>query len=241
MQHCHQLRLLHLLVQFDRRPALGQMPQLSDFAPALLQCRCIGRLAFVVFVALGLVACVPQPPVYRYDDPGMRAALARIPHVRIDFVRQHDAVSCGLAVTESVARAWGVRANQAVLYRKYPPKNAKKGYSLGELRAIAEHLGMKAYILRADADFLVRTIAKGRPVIVAIKARPRPRIRPIGAAGLMVMRLFVREYDHFVVVIGLDTAQVAVMDPVQGFYLIAHADFLAMWRKMHHAALLIAL
>lgn len=174
------------------------------------------------------------------ENTELKFRLEHIPHINVSYVKQLDAVTCGLAALQSVAQYWGVVLDQSQLFKTRPPKNTESGYSLGELSEFATEAGFTAFVIRADQAFLEKQISKGRPLIVALKIKPLLPVNiPNGLSGLVV-KAITPSYNHFVVLMGIGNDQVAVMDPVQGYYLLNIDEFNEMWKKMSNVVLLAA-
>ena len=199
----------------------------------------LARLCLII-VVYGLLAACVQLPVRDYNNPRLQKQLSKLTHVKLPFVRQSSPVTCGLATLESVSRYWEVIIDQDQVYRRYPPKNTTDGYSLGEIKNIASRYGLRSYIVKVDIAFLKRMIKKGRPIIVAIKARPRSLLRYTGGLSGKIIQKISPNYNHFVVVMGFNDTRFVVMDPVQGFYQINMIAFEKAWRSMGYAAFLVA-
>jgi ABC-type bacteriocin/lantibiotic exporter with double-glycine peptidase domain len=121
----------------------------------------------------------------------------------VPFVKQ-EKEGCGAAVTAMVMQYWQKKqghaidasADQAHIQQAIFSKPAHGAYA-SDLKEYLEQHGFRAFSLRGDWDLLQQHLAKGRPLIVALKPRS-------GDAPL-----------HYVVVAGLDESVVLMNDPAQ--------------------------
>lgn len=111
--------------------------------------------------------------------PGMLALLAGLctaqpPTLEIPFIQQQKN-GCGAASVAMVMRYWNqhsaspssIPSPLEVYQRLYRPE--LKGIQLAGMKRFLEQQGYQAYSLRGQWDDLEQNLAKGRPVIVALK------------------------------------------------------------------------
>ncbi len=123
------------------------------------------------------------------------AAAQSGPWLDVPFVRQREE-GCGAAAIAMVMRYWGREADDAAILRALHDRQLR-GIRASELARYFREHGFRAFEFRADWDDLVAHIAKGRPLVIALRE---------GAGAL-----------HYVVVAGVDTAGgvVLVNDPAR--------------------------
>ena len=180
-------------------------------------------LALLSF-SLGLAGCASTP----LATQDMRANhLENIAHVRFTIQEQSNPTSCGAAVVASALTYWGIESTEAEILDKYPPVSPE-GYSLAQLREIMEAKGLRAFIIRGNADELRKEISKGRPVILPIRV-VSGTLRPIIEISAFVVRYVAERFaprdNHFVVGIGYSLAgsgaqEILLADPASGIRMI---------------------
>ncbi len=201
--------------------------------------RIVVRILLSVLLLFLLSGCT-STPIYKLDDERLRQQLTGVIYLKLPFVDQIAGTTCGLATLESVIRYWGILVDQKTLLKKFPPKDAVNGYSLRELKGISENLGLHAFVLAGNPGMLRKLVSKGRPLIVALKAKPVMQEGSLLPGISRLLNSILMEREHFVVVAGLDDNRVLVMDPAQGYYFIETRGFNSMWGYMKNASLLIA-
>jgi predicted double-glycine peptidase len=177
-------------------------------------------------------------------------------YAEVEVVKQSEPRSCGLAVLACVLRYWDRPVTEAGLLAKYPVRTGQ-GHSLQTLQGIAQDQGLLAFALSlragalgSPAAQLSEQIAKGRPVIVAVRlpqgryfGEPVPvlgtldarTVRPFG----LVPSSSGEEYKlHYVVVFGEDATRYLLMDPAYGILTVPRTSLLQWWSDLGHAALL---
>lgn len=205
--------------------------------------------------ALALSSCtsaVPQVPT----APDFAEAHRDFTYAEVEVVRQSAPRSCGLAALACVLRYWERPVTEAALLARHPVGGGH-GHSLQSLQAIAREHGLLAFALSlapgpdgSPAARLSEQIAKGRPVIVAVRlpqgryfGDPVPVIGTLDARTLRPFGLVPssrgEEYKlHYVVVFGEDPSRYLVMDPAYGIVTVPRASLLPWWGDLGHAALL---
>ncbi len=146
------------------------------------------------FIATPQLTATPPPTA----SPPLTAAppLTASPPLTVPFFRQ-EKNGCGAASLAMVAHYW--RPNEA------PPHAAiytrlidaeRKGILLSALKTYFEEIGFQAFTLRGQWSDLKQHLAKGRPIIVALKAGRSPRL-------------------HFAVLTGVEEQHVWLNDPTR--------------------------
>jgi cellulose synthase operon protein C len=148
------------------------------------------------------------------------AGLLAAVHLVVPFIpQQRD--TCGAASLAMVLRYWGVPANHDEIARAVV-HSGERGVAGSRLEAFARGQGLFALAYEGDLAQLQDSLAKGRPVIVAL------------ATG--------RGLHHDVVVTGFDdaTREVVLHDPSEGRdRRLAAAAFEKRWGQAQHWALLV--
>jgi hypothetical protein len=145
---------------------------------------------------------------------------------------------------------------EADLLARHPVRSGQ-GHSLQTLQAIAQEHGLLAYAVSmapgpagSPSAQLSRHLAKGRPVIVAVRL-PQGRyfggeIPVLGTLDARTLRPFGmvpsstgQEFKHhYVVVFGEDPTRYLLMDPAYGIVSVPRKSLLEWWGDVGHAALL---
>ena len=87
---------------------------------------------------------------------------------RVKYVKQLDQKGCGAATISSLLEYWDKPVSYESIVLNYPP-TAAEGYAVGELKYIASKYGLVAYSLQMSEKHLKENLAKGRPIIIAVK------------------------------------------------------------------------
>jgi ABC-type bacteriocin/lantibiotic exporter with double-glycine peptidase domain len=148
------------------------------------------------------------------------AGLLAAVHLAVPFVSQQKD-TCGAASLAMVLRYWGVPANHDEIAGAVV-ESGEKGIAGSRLEAFARSRGLFALAYEGDLAQLRDSLAKGRPVIVAL------------ATG--------RGLHHDVVVTGFDdtTHEVVLHDPSEGRdRRLATKAFEKRWGQAQHWALLV--
>jgi len=194
----------------------------------------------IVISTLLLSGCI-NLPIREINDKGLQDDLVGMSYIDLPYVEQETPISCGLAVTQSVTQYWDTPIDQSLTFKEMPPEDTAEGYSLAELKdIITRRSKLKAFIIKGDEALLNKMVAKGRPIIVAIRSEARSFIEPPFEFMRRLVRIIAPEFKHYIVVIGIDKSRVAVMDPAQGYYVIEQKRFAQIWAEMGNASLLIA-
>ncbi|OOZ40945.1 hypothetical protein BOW53_05290 [Solemya pervernicosa gill symbiont] len=180
-------------------------------------------------------------PIKESGERAFQREFAGMTYIKVPYVEQESAVTCGVAVIQSVSDFWGSPIDQQTMLVDHPPADTEEGYSLAELKTIVKrHSRLKAFVLKANGKLLEQMIAKGRPVIVAVRTEPRPYIETPFEFTRRLVRILAEEYNHYIAVIGINKEKVAIMDPAQGFYVMKRDRFNTIWAELGNASLLIA-
>jgi ABC-type bacteriocin/lantibiotic exporter with double-glycine peptidase domain len=141
------------------------------------------------------------------DDPGWRAVRA------VPYVHQHDHDDCGVAAAAMVLGYWKRAAPEAVPV-------PEGGLHATEVKTLLEDGGLRSFVIEGTFEDLEHELSAGRPVIVGtVEAIDRRHAR-----------------SHYVVVVALDDARVAMMDPAVGLQQLPRAQFGREWAAAAHTA-----
>ena len=148
--------------------------------------------------------------------------------------RQDSAASCGAHALASVINYWRPSSTSGDnIYTTTPPADPH-GYTLAELQTLAIRQGLVASAVRMDKAGIIDELEHGRPVLVPVvvpaffvdrRAIPGANAPVIGiAAGALRNQLarvseitHMAMVNHYVVVVGYDHDQFAIVEPVMGF------------------------
>jgi len=212
------------------------------------------RLAACGAVGLGLAACAStvHPSTSAASFAGQ---FADFTYAEVEVVRQSDPRSCGLAALACVLRYWDRPVSEGALVAQHPVTSGV-GHSLQTLQRIAQKEGLLAFALSlrpslagSPSDQLSEQIAKGRPVILAVRI-PQGRyfgkeLPVLGTVDARTLRPFGlvpsatgEEYKlHYVVVFGEDQSRYLLMDPAYGIVSVPRPALLRWWGDVGYAAL----
>ena len=191
---------------------------------------------FAVITALALGGCA-------YGEASLRDFSTRHPGADIlpvEFVKQRAAADSGPAALTSVARYWGTDTEARAIAEQAAPANPALGYSIGELHAASERLGLASARLLEQPDYMMGLLNECIPVIAPV-AKPYERrdIFDFMLSSMLsqwIVNSLVGEEEptinHYVVVLGADDQLVYVLDPQDGYQAIKRAEFLAHWRQL---------
>ncbi|MFT3728363.1 MAG: C39 family peptidase [Terricaulis sp.] len=148
--------------------------------------------------------------------------------------RQDSAASCGAHALASVINYWRHGATTGdSLYAHTPPADPH-GYTLAELQTLAANNGLVASAVRMDKAGIIDELEHGRPVLVPVivpaffvdrRALPGANAPGIGVVSSALRNQMARVSEmthmamvnHYVVVVGYDRDQFAIVEPVMGF------------------------
>jgi hypothetical protein len=157
----------------------------------------------------------------------------------VEFVKQREAADCGAAALTSVARYWGTEIATGLIFKEWAPANPAFGYSIGELHAASDRLGLASARLLEQPDYVMALVDEGVPVIAPV-AKPYER-RDVFDFMLasMISRLIVNAFvgseptvNHYVVLLGADEQLVYLLDPQDGYRVMARTEFLDRWSDL---------
>jgi hypothetical protein len=157
----------------------------------------------------------------------------------VEFVKQREAADCGAAALTSVANFWGAEVPVGSIFKQWAPANPAFGYSIGELHAASDKLGLASARLLEQPDYVMGLVDAGVPVIAPIeKPYERRDIFDFMLAS-MLSRLIVNAFvgaeptvNHYVVLLGADEQLVYLLDPQDGYRVMARAEFLEHWNDL---------
>lgn len=189
-------------------------------------------------VVLLLNACSTSQSIQSVKDPTFQSKIGKGDYVSVKFHRQVNAVSCGAAVLASLFDYWQVSMRQREILQRYPPAS-KIGYTLGELKSIANTKNLKAFSFSGSIGQLRAQIRKGRPSVVLLHVNAKYIGRSTQFANIL-SGTNAKEYSHFVIVVGINRQTLWLLDPVLGLKSVKRKFFLKLWQKSQNATLLLA-
>lgn len=227
----------------------------TEMKGALRQGRASVSLAALAAAIVGLTGCAGTVP-QSTKEPAFTGRYGSYTYAEVEAVRQSTAKSCGLAALSCVLKYWEKPVTEAELLAKFPVRSGL-GHSLETLRAIAQEQGLMAFAVSfqpgrsgSPAAQLSQQLAKGRPVIAAVKlpqgryfSDPVPIIGTLDARTVRPFGLVPatggQEYKlHYVVVIGESGDRYLLMDPAYGIVSVPSVALLPWWGDLGYAALL---
>jgi len=155
---------------------------------------------------------------------------------RVKYVEQIDKRGCGAATLSSVLSYWDKPVTYESIVSKYPSTSVK-GYSVGELKSIAVKYNLLAYSMQMSEKILKKNLAKGRPVIVAVK---KYIFKYIGMLPDFIPFKDKVTYSHFLVIFGFSEKGYWVMDPAEGYMYLTAESLREMWKPQRFVGLLIS-
>ncbi|MDI9245378.1 cysteine peptidase family C39 domain-containing protein [Marinobacter sp. CHS3-4] len=167
---------------------------------------------------------------------------------RLQATEQLESYSCGSAALSSVVNYWsspdGKQLTEEEILSNFPPRDTDAGYSLGELKAIAKSQGFRAFSFQSDLKFLKGQLEKKRPIIVVLRLKQKIPVfkflHYLPITGSLAEWLL-DDYEHMVVVVGLDEKGVQVMDPADGeFVAFRIEEFNQSWEALGNPILLVS-
>jgi predicted double-glycine peptidase len=153
-------------------------------------------------------------------------------------VRQDGRYSCGPACLAAVAAYWGTDLGR---FRTAGPATLAAETNGAQLRALAETLGLQAYVYRGSLDDSERNLRQGRPLIVMIPRPANPQGFPGGLLGEFTRLISERlpRPSHWVTLTGYgENGDAIVMDPASGPLRIRREKFLADWKSLDNTCVL---
>ena len=192
------------------------------------------RIIAVAFGALTLGACAyGEASLDKFTTTHKGAEI-----LPVEFVKQKEPADCGAAALTSVSRFWGIDVAAGSIFKYWAPANHTFGYSIAELHAASDKLGLSSSRLLEEPDYVLKVVDEGMPVVAPIaKPYQRQDIFDFMLAS-MLSRLVVSAFvdapkvNHYVVVLGSDDAFVYVLDPQDGYRAVARSEFLDQWSDL---------
>ena len=155
---------------------------------------------------------------------------------RVKFVGQIDQRGCGAATLSSVLSYWDKPVTYESIVSKYPSASVE-GYSVGELKSIAVKYNLLAYSMQISEKTLKENLAKGRPIIVAVK---KYIFKHTSILPDFIPFKDKVTYSHFLVIFGFSEKGYWVMDPAEGYMYLAAETLKEMWNRQRFVGLLIS-
>ncbi|MCG6872221.1 MAG: C39 family peptidase [Gammaproteobacteria bacterium] len=203
----------------------------------------IQKHPYLLLAAALLLGGCAGTPMRSLDDPRMAEKAPDLTGVRVDFVAQSTPYSCGAAALESVTRYWDKPVSEAWILKNRPPAHQEAGYSLAELRSIAQQATLQGYAVQGTPALIEKHIRAGRPVIIPLETKYLSGVFGtwlLGPLSRLVYETFMPTYSHFVIVFGFDDRNFWVMDPAYGVRAMRRARFEKEWARRRNALLLVA-
>jgi hypothetical protein len=193
------------------------------------------RTTAAVAAALAVAAC--SHGEVSYEKFTAKHAGADI--LPVAFVKQREPADCGAAALTSVGRFWGAEIATGSIFKQWAPANPAFGYSIAELRAASQKVGLESSRLLEQPDYVLGLVDEGMPVIAPI-AKPYERDLFDFMLASMLSRLIVEAFvggdepriNHYVVVLGADERLVYLLDPQNGYRAVTRAEFLDQWSDL---------
>lgn len=170
---------------------------------------------------------------------GMTLAEKNIYVSGVPPIRQDARYSCGPVCLAAVAAYWGVDPGR---FRTDGPAVSSAETSGAQLRALAETLGLQAYVYRGSPEDSERNLRQGRPLIVMIPRPADPRGFPGGLLGEFTHLLSERlpRARHWVILTGYgENGDAIIQDPASGPLRIRREKFLADWKSLDSTCVLV--
>ncbi len=122
------------------------------------------------------------------------------------------------------------------LLKTDPPQDSKNGYTLAELKSIAQSQGLSAVVLQGRLEFLKEQLSKGRPLICLLPQEQGGWNIHLNGVSVLPEN----PGNHFVVAMGFSETQLVLMNPEGGVQRMKADSFLRMWHKAKNTLLLVA-
>jgi hypothetical protein len=168
--------------------------------------------------------------------------------------RQDTAASCGAHALASVINYWRPASTSGDrIYAETPPAD-RRGYSLLELQSIAIRHGLLASAVRLGRGGVIGELEHGRPVLVPVvvpavyvenRSLPGANAPVLGLAesalrnqmGGVAELAHLGLVNHYLLVVGYDHDQFAIVEPVMGYRTITQARLERYRQPFNDAAL----
>jgi predicted double-glycine peptidase len=196
-------------------------------------------IVLLLLLATGYVGLKKKAQAIARTDPAPSRALAASPGGRprplraseplldvVPDVRQSTNYSCGAAALQAVLRYWRIDVREGDLMAELG-SDPERGTPPEAIARVARRFGLKAEIREGlGVDDLVEALRRGVPPIVDIQAWTLSDVESPGFRWADVW-----EDGHYVVLIGVDGANLVFEDPsllgTRGF--IPRAEFIERW------------
>ena len=201
-------------------------PTLDRYRAASCRAVRLSNRFAVSCLALLLLSC--SSVITDINDDRIETQLRAAIYLDVPFVGQSSQKDCGAAALSAVGQYWDFDMTPRAILRKYPLKPDASGYSMGELKRIAQKEGLAAFVVSGQFSLIEEQILSGRPLIVPLKIDTIPMI--------------IKPVDHYVIVVGMSKARstVILMDPQKGIITLKRMDFLKAWSAKEKAILIAA-
>jgi ABC-type bacteriocin/lantibiotic exporter with double-glycine peptidase domain len=167
--------------------------------------------------------CAPYSGSARPIDPARVSEPGWLDAAGVPLVRQQRYADCGAAAMAMVASFWrGPTSEDDVL--AITPASPTRGIKAGHLRAAAQKLGLRAFLLEGTFRDLEHELSRGRPVLVGL-------VKPHGRKGR----------SHYEVVVAIHPAlrKVVTLDPAAGWRENSYEGFVAEWQPAKRTTLVV--
>jgi predicted double-glycine peptidase len=154
-------------------------------------------------------------------------------------VRQDGRYSCGPACLAAVAAYWGTDLGR---FRTAGPATLAAETNGAQLRALAETLGLQAYVYRGSLEDSERNLRQSRPLIVMIPRPADPQGFPGGFLGGLTHLISERlpRPRHWVTLTGYgENGDAIIQDPASGPLRIRREKFLTDWKSLDNTCVLV--
>jgi predicted double-glycine peptidase len=223
----------------------------------------MSRSTFAAAAAWAVLLCSCATVEQSTTSREFKEAHSAAEFCELKAVKQENASACGAACLASLFDYWELDGSQRALLKARPPATSK-GYSMKELKEIAESSGLTAFSVSLEPQplpLLFSQLEKGRPTILAIRC-PRGRYfgdpvpvierwdsSVVGVSlteerftGVPLATTRDRKKEHYVIAFGYDKSakKILLMDPAYGLVSVAEHRLLTFWREQNYAALVCA-
>ncbi|MCP2680420.1 cysteine peptidase family C39 domain-containing protein [Maricaulaceae bacterium NA33B04] len=191
---------------------------------------------FLNVVAALAIALVAASCAAKYTDIEEFSTRYEAPDLLdMSFVRQQTPTACGAAALESITDYWGNPLRQTFILEQFPPAQPDLGYSMGELRSIAESANFTVFGSLEQPSTVYSTVASGIPALIPVKKPYQYQKITDYTLGAIIRRNTVRAvvgqlyFNHYVVLIGVDQNFVYILDPQDGYRRLSRPLFEEYW------------
>lgn len=180
-------------------------------------------IAVSAFSLLLISGCAPYSGSARPIDPARVSEPGWLDAAGVPLVRQQRYADCGAAAMAMVASFWrGPTTEDDIL--AITPASATRGIKAGHLRATAQKLGLRAFLIEGTFRDLEHELSRGRPVLVGL-------VKPHGRET--------RSHYEVVVAVHPGKRKVVTLDPAAGWRENSYEGFVAEWQPAQRTTLVV--